>query len=67
MRVQVEQKRGHRRTSEGGTARDAVPARSRERTDDLKAEMDALLDEIDELLEKNAEEFVENYVQKGGE
>ncbi|HYJ23709.1 MAG TPA: ubiquitin-like protein Pup, partial [Acidimicrobiia bacterium] len=25
------------------------------------------LDEIDEVLEENAEEFVKNYVQKGGE
>lgn len=29
--------------------------------------MDELLDEIDEVLETNAEEFVRNYVQKGGE
>ena len=35
--------------------------------DKLKAELDALLDEIDEVLEDNAEEFVRNYVQKGGE
>ncbi|MGH9069180.1 MAG: ubiquitin-like protein Pup [Acidimicrobiales bacterium] len=33
----------------------------------LKAEMDDLLDEIDEVLEDNAEEFVRNYVQKGGQ
>jgi ubiquitin-like protein Pup len=35
--------------------------------DKLKAELDDLLDEIDEVLEDNAEEFVRNYVQKGGE
>ncbi len=34
---------------------------------DLKAELDDLLDEIDDVLETNAEEFVKNYVQKGGE
>ncbi|AKK03137.1 ubiquitin-like protein Pup [Corynebacterium epidermidicanis] len=28
---------------------------------------DDLLDEIDGLLENNAEEFVKSYVQKGGE
>ncbi|MGO3040509.1 ubiquitin-like protein Pup, partial [Corynebacterium variabile] len=28
---------------------------------------DDLLDEIDGLLESNAEEFVKSYVQKGGE
>lgn len=33
----------------------------------LKAELDDLLDEIDEVLEENAEEFVRNYVQKGGQ
>jgi ubiquitin-like protein Pup len=30
-------------------------------------EVDDLLDEIDEVLEDNAEEFVRSYVQKGGE
>jgi ubiquitin-like protein Pup len=35
--------------------------------EDLKEEMDSLIDEIDEVLEENAEEFVKNYVQRGGE
>ena len=34
---------------------------------DLKEEMDSLVDEIDAVLEENAEEFVKNYVQRGGE
>jgi ubiquitin-like protein Pup len=33
----------------------------------LKEDIDKLVDEIDDVLEKNAEEFVKNYVQKGGE
>ena len=33
----------------------------------LKAELDGLLDEIDEVLESNAEDFVKSYVQKGGQ
>ena len=33
----------------------------------LKEDMDKLLDEIDSVLEENAEEFIKNYVQKGGE
>ena len=33
----------------------------------LKEDIDDLLDEIDSVLETNAEEFVRNYVQKGGE
>lgn len=45
---------------------DTAPASS-ERGAELKAEMDDLLDEIDEVLESNAEEFVKSYVQKGGE
>ncbi|MFM8267002.1 MAG: ubiquitin-like protein Pup [Ilumatobacteraceae bacterium] len=35
--------------------------------DRLKAELDDLLDEIDEVLETNAEDFVRSYVQKGGQ
>ena len=30
-------------------------------------DIDDLLDEIDTVLEENAEEFVKNYVQKGGQ
>jgi ubiquitin-like protein Pup len=33
----------------------------------IKAELDDLLDEIDEVLEQNAEDFVKSYIQKGGE
>ena len=40
---------------------------STDRAEKLKAEIDDLLDEIDEVLEDNAEEFVRNYVQKGGQ
>ncbi len=43
-----------------------APAAS-ETGEKLKAEMDDLLDEIDEVLETNAEEFVRSYVQKGGQ
>ena len=33
----------------------------------LKEDMDRLVDEIDDVLEENAEEFVKSYVQRGGE
>ena len=33
----------------------------------LKEDLDKLIDEIDEVLEENAEEFVKSYVQRGGE
>lgn len=42
------------------------PARS-ESAEKIKAELDELLDEIDEVLETNAEDFVKSYIQKGGE
>jgi ubiquitin-like protein Pup len=38
-----------------------------EKTDRLKEELDGLLDEIDDVLETNAEDFVKSYVQKGGQ
>jgi ubiquitin-like protein Pup len=43
-----------------------APAKS-EQGEKIKAELDDLLDEIDEVLETNAEDFVKSYVQKGGE
>ncbi len=43
---------------------EAAPSKQGEK---IKAELDDLLDEIDEVLEENAEDFVRNYVQKGGQ
>ena len=45
---------------------DAAPAVT-ETGEKLKAELDDLLDEIDEVLESNSEEFVRGFVQKGGQ
>jgi ubiquitin-like protein Pup len=61
--------------------REQIKRTTTERTDDevvevptasdtgekLKAELDDLLDEIDGVLETNAEDFVKSYVQKGGQ
>jgi len=33
----------------------------------MKEDLDELVDGIDDVLEENAEEFVKNYKQKGGE
>jgi ubiquitin-like protein Pup len=38
-----------------------------ERQKELTEDVDSILDEIDEVLEENAEEFVRAYVQKGGQ
>ena len=45
---------------------ETVPAPTKQ-GEKLKVDIDDLLDEIDEVLEDNAEEFVRSYVQKGGE
>ena len=42
-------------------------AATSERGEKLKEGIDDLLDEIDSVLEDNAEEFVRSYVQKGGQ
>ena len=38
-----------------------------ERREALDDDVDAILDEIDEVLESNAEDFVKSFIQKGGE
>ena len=38
-----------------------------ERVGKLTDDVDALLDEIDDVLETNAEDFVKGFVQKGGQ
>jgi len=67
--AEQEQKRkgsGTRPTETETEVEEVTPASS-ERGEKIKADLDDLLDEIDEVLEDNAEEFVRNYVQKGGE
>ena len=54
------------RTTDDEVIDEAAPAVS-ESGEKLKAELDDLLDEIDGVLETNAEDFVKSYVQKGGE
>jgi ubiquitin-like protein Pup len=38
-----------------------------ERKAAIDADVDAILDEIDTVLEENSEEFVKSFVQKGGQ
>jgi prokaryotic ubiquitin-like protein Pup len=46
---------------------DEVAPADSEKAEKLKGDIDDLLDEIDSVLEDNAEDFVRNYVQKGGQ
>jgi ubiquitin-like protein Pup len=59
-------KRQHVKSPSPKESRSEPQGEAASRTD-LIAELDDLLDEIDETLETNAEEFVRNYVQKGGQ
>jgi ubiquitin-like protein Pup len=45
----------------------AAPPPTAPQTQTRDEDVDAILDEIDEVLESNAEEFVKGFVQKGGQ
>ncbi|MEX2457443.1 MAG: ubiquitin-like protein Pup [Actinomycetota bacterium] len=51
----------------GDGGADAGQVEATAKGEKLKGEMDDILEEIDSVLEENAEEFVKSYVQKGGE
>lgn len=60
-----EQTHGRRREDDPGNEVPASPGQSStERSEDG---FDDVLDEIDSVLERNAEEFVRSFVQKGGQ
>jgi ubiquitin-like protein Pup len=67
MPQEQEQKKTQRKGGGGGSEADAGQATQTSKAAELKEEMDGILDEIDSVLEENAEEFVKSYVQKGGE
>ena len=46
---------------------DAAPVPTAPQAQTPDTEVDSLLEEIDEVLEQNAETFVRGFVQKGGE
>ncbi|ACZ30517.1 protein of unknown function DUF797 [Xylanimonas cellulosilytica DSM 15894] len=55
------------RTPDDDAAAPAPDGQARAAAQDRDAEVDALLDEIDDVLESNAEQFVRGFVQKGGQ
>ena len=66
MPQEQEQKKTQKRSGSGSDD-EAGQVTSASKGEKLKEEMDDILDEIDSVLEENAEEFVKSYVQKGGE
>ena len=55
-----------RRTEDSELEEELVPTDTAHKAE-LDSEVDSLLDEIDGVLEVNAEEFVRSFVQKGGQ
>jgi len=64
-----ESEQTHRRTrkSDDEETVEELPAVDTAHKAELDSDVDSLLDEIDDVLEVNAEEFVRSFVQKGGQ
>ena len=64
-----ESEQTHRRTRRSDDAEtvEELPAADSAHKAELDSDVDSLLDEIDDVLEVNAEEFVRSFVQKGGQ
>jgi ubiquitin-like protein Pup len=57
-----------RRSSETEETTEVAPETDvAERKEALDNDVDDILDEIDEVLESNAEDFVKSFIQKGGQ
>ena len=61
------QQRAQRAREENEEIEASVDSEVAERHQEISEDVDSLLDEIDEVLEENSEEFVRQYVQKGGQ
>ncbi len=62
------QERKQKRTEEPSTGDGGQPnGQVTEKGKHLKEDLDTLMDEIDDVLEENAKEFMQRYVQRGGE
>ncbi|MBS2938064.1 ubiquitin-like protein Pup [Nocardioides sp. J2M5] len=62
-----EQKQPRRSSQEETSTEEVVETDVAERKEMIDEDVDAILDEIDEVLETNAEDFVKSFIQKGGQ
>ena len=62
-----EQKQPRRSSQEDESTEGVVESDVAERKESLDDDVDAILDEIDDVLETNAEDFVKSFIQKGGQ
>ncbi len=67
MAQEQKQPRRSSETEEQPQSEEAAESAVAERKEALDTEVDDLLDEIDDVLETNAEDFVKSFIQKGGE
>ncbi len=65
--AEQERKTAKHDTSRQTESRPAAKSTVAEKGEKLKKTIGDVLDEIDAVLEENAEEFVKSYVQRGGE
>ncbi len=61
------QKRASKNTQDADEVEAEAATQVAERKAKLDEDIDALLDEVDEVLESNSEDFVRGFVQKGGQ
>jgi ubiquitin-like protein Pup len=61
------QKRSPSSNRTSDEALDTTPVSAGSQTSNSSLEVDAMLEEIDTVLEQNAEEFVKSFIQKGGQ
>lgn len=62
-----ERKQPRKSSQSDETTDEVIETDVAERKEALDDDVDAILDEIDEVLESNAEDFVKSFIQKGGE
>ena len=62
-----EQKQPRKSSQEETATEEVVESDVAERKEMIDEDVDAILDEIDEVLETNAEDFVKSFIPKGGE
>ncbi len=64
----AQERKQPRKSTESEEATEVAPETDvAERKESLDDDVDAILDEIDDVLETNAEDFVKSFIQKGGE
>jgi ubiquitin-like protein Pup len=62
-----EQKQPKKSSETEEQAEAAAQSDAAERKEQLDEDIDAILGEIDDVLETNAEDFVKSFIQKGGQ